>query len=128
MPDWKPRDTVRARELRNAATPAERELWRYLSRSQLGAKFSRQMQIGKLYADFLCRELAIVIELDGFSHDLDPERDRRRDRWLESQGYTVLRFLNKDVFSDVEGVCKVIEAEITRLRAVHGGSAVQAHP
>jgi BirA family biotin operon repressor/biotin-[acetyl-CoA-carboxylase] ligase len=56
MPDWKARDIKRARELRRAATPAERLLWRYLSRSQLGAKFSRQMQVGSFFADFLCRE------------------------------------------------------------------------
>ena len=55
MPEWKPRNTERARELRNAATPAERALWRYLARSQLGAKFSRQMPVGPFYADFLCR-------------------------------------------------------------------------
>jgi hypothetical protein len=48
--DWKERDTKRARELRNAATPAERELWKYLSRSQLGVKFSRQMQVGPFSA------------------------------------------------------------------------------
>ena len=46
MPQWKERNTQRARELRNRATPAERALWKYLSRFQLGAKFSRQMQIG----------------------------------------------------------------------------------
>jgi very-short-patch-repair endonuclease len=45
MPDWKPRNTQRAGELRNTASPAERHLWRYLSRSQLSAKFSRQMQV-----------------------------------------------------------------------------------
>ncbi len=56
MPEWKQRDTERARELRNAATPTERALWRYLSRSQLGAKFSRQMQVGPYFADFLCRD------------------------------------------------------------------------
>ncbi len=76
MTDWKPRDTERARALRNAATPAERALWQHLSRRQTGgAKFCRQLQIGHYYADFLCRELALVVECDGFSHDLRPEHD-----------------------------------------------------
>ncbi len=123
MPDWTPRDTARARELRNAATAAERHLWRYLSRGQLGAKFSRQMQIGRLYADFLCRELSLVIEIDGFSHDLDPDYDRRRDRWLEGQGYTVLHFSNEEVLGNTEGVCLAIGEAINRLRAVRGRTA-----
>jgi BirA family biotin operon repressor/biotin-[acetyl-CoA-carboxylase] ligase len=69
VPRFQPRNTNRARELRNAATPAERCLWGFLSASQLGAKFSRQMPLGPYYADFLCRELALVVELDGFSHE-----------------------------------------------------------
>jgi len=115
MPDWKPRDTQRARDLRNAATPAERLLWRYLSRSQLGAKFSRQMQIGPYFADFLCRELKLVVELDGFSHDLRPERDGARDRWLRDQGYRVLHFANADVLGNAEGVVTAIKLEVARL-------------
>jgi len=57
MPDWNPRNTLRARALRRAAPPAERALWQHLARSQLGAKFSRQMPVGPWFADFLCREL-----------------------------------------------------------------------
>jgi BirA family biotin operon repressor/biotin-[acetyl-CoA-carboxylase] ligase len=117
MPDWKRRNTGRARQLRNAATPEERHLWRYLARSQLGAKFSRQMEIGTYYADFLCRELKLVIELDGFSHDLRPAYDARRDAWMAEEGYRVLRFANADVFANTEGVLSVIAAEIARRRA-----------
>ncbi|MFO6446419.1 endonuclease domain-containing protein [Erythrobacter sp. NE805] len=77
-----PRDTARARSLRREATLAERTLWVYLARSQLGAKFSRQMPVGPFFADFLCRELSLVVELDGISHDIAPERDASycRDR------------------------------------------------
>jgi BirA family biotin operon repressor/biotin-[acetyl-CoA-carboxylase] ligase len=100
VPEWKPRDTERARELRNPATPAERLLWRYLARSQTGAKFSRQMQVGKFFADFLCRELKLVIEVDGFSHDLRLGYDDARDRWFAGEGYRVLRFTNADVLRD----------------------------
>ena len=116
MPDWTPRDPSRARELRDSATPAERALWQPLRRRQLGVRFSRQMQIGKIYADFLCRELDLIIECDGISHDREPERDHRRDAWLRGQGYTVLRFTNADVLGNLEGVISAIKLEIARLR------------
>jgi very-short-patch-repair endonuclease len=101
---FRERDTNRARELRNSATPAERLLWQYLSKSQLGYKFSRQMPVGLFFADFLCRERGLIIELDGFSHDIQPERDVYRDRYLMEQGYRVLHFTNVDVLGNVEGV------------------------
>jgi very-short-patch-repair endonuclease len=123
MPDWKPRNTTRARALRRAATPAERALWEFLARSQTGAKFSRQMPVGPFFADFLCRELALVVELDGFSHDAAPERDATRDRWMAEHGYTVLRFANADVHANVEGVVSAIAQEVERLRALQ-----RAHP
>ncbi len=122
VPTWKPRNTARARTLRHQATPAERALWPHLARSQLGAKFSRQMPVGPFYADFLCRELKLVIELDGFSHDLAPERDAARDCWMEREGYTVLRFINEDVHRNPEGVVTAIREAVARLRAS------QAHP
>ena len=119
MSDWKPRNTARARELRNAATPAERHLWRYLNRSQLGAKFSRQMEITPYFADFACRQLKLVVELDGFSHDLCADYDARRDVFMESKGYQVLRFTNTDALANTEGVLLTITAEIAKLRDQH---------
>ncbi|MBM0170452.1 endonuclease domain-containing protein [Altererythrobacter sp. C41] len=108
MPTFKPRNTKRARELRNRATPAERVLWRYLSKSQLGVKFSRQMPVGPYFADFLCRERKLIVELDGWSHDVAPERDVVRERFLRGQGYRLLRFMNEDVRGNVEGVVTAI--------------------
>lgn len=121
MPEWKPRNTTRARKLRRAATPAERALWVYLSRGQLGAKFSRQMPVGPWFADFLCRELALVVELDGHSHDVAPGRDVRRDMWMAERGFTVLRFANADVFTNAEGVVVTVRMEVERLRGMREG-------
>jgi BirA family biotin operon repressor/biotin-[acetyl-CoA-carboxylase] ligase len=109
MPRFKPRNTVRARELRREAPPSERILWRYLSRAQLGARFSRQMPIGPYFADFLCRTHRLVIELDGHSHDLRPEYDAARDRYMTAQGYRVLRFANAEVHQNLEGVLTAIQ-------------------
>jgi len=118
MPRFRNRATARARELRHAATPAERHLWRYLSNSQLGVKFSRQMPVGPFFADFLCREHKLIVELDGHSHDIALERDIARDRYLHEAGYRVLRFANADVMRNVEGVTALIR----------GSLGSQAHP
>ena len=105
---FRERNTSRARELRNAATPAERLLWQHLSRSQLGAKFSRQMPVAPFFADVLCREHGLVIELDGHSHDVAPEKDVLRDKYLRDADYRVLHFQNSDVLGNVEGVIMAI--------------------
>jgi len=104
MTGFKPRNTPRARTLRREATPAERRLWQYLSRGQLGAKFSRQMPVGPFFADFLCRERKLIVELDGFSHESTGSRDTARTRWLEQAGYTVIRFTNAQALHETEGV------------------------
>ncbi len=110
MPNWRKRNTERARKLRREATPAERALWRHLSNSKLGGfKFSRQMQIGPFYCDLLCRQERLAIELDGFSHDVQPGRDKWRDRILAEYGIRVLHFTNEDVFKHMEGVMFEIE-------------------
>ncbi|RIV89710.1 endonuclease domain-containing protein [Aurantiacibacter xanthus] len=116
MPDWKRRNTDRARTLRREATPAERLLWQHLARSQAGAKFSRQMPVGPFFADFLCRELKLVVELDGFSHDFRPEADAGRDAWMAAEGYRVLRFTNRDVLENAEGVVMAIRKEVQGLK------------
>ena len=118
---FQPRNTGRARELRHAASPAERLLWRYLSRAQTGAKFSRQMPVGPFFADFLCREMRLVVELDGFSHEARLEQDAARDHWFAANGYRVLRFTNAVVLGNVSGVVAAIRGAVMEGRE-------QAHP
>ncbi|MFK7843409.1 MAG: endonuclease domain-containing protein [Sphingorhabdus sp.] len=110
MVAFKPRNTNRAKSLRNQATPAERELWKYISKRQVsGRKFSRQMPVGPYYADFLCRELGLIIEIDGYSHETQQAYDAKRTGDLVQLGYKVLRFANGDVLNNVEGVIGQIE-------------------
>jgi very-short-patch-repair endonuclease len=85
--------TTRSRELRNNMTDAERHLWKYLRRNQLGVKFRRQDPIGRYIPDFVCHNPRIIIEADGSQHHNNPN-DTIRDEWLSSQGYTILRFWN----------------------------------
>ena len=112
---FRPRNTERAQQLRNAATPAERALWHSLSRSQLGAKFSRQMPVGPYFADFLCREYRLIVELDGFSHDIAPRRDDNRDGKLREAGYRVLHFTNEEVDRNIDGVVEAIRLALEAL-------------
>ncbi len=101
------RPTTRARQFRREATPAERLLWQYLSRSQLGVKFSRQMPVGPYVCDFLCRWNRLAVELDGVSHD--SRSDTTRDAFIAAQGVHVLRFANRDVLANVAGVVAAIQ-------------------
>ena len=103
------RPTVRSRELRNNATEAERKLWQQLSARKLcGARINRQFPIGQFICDFVCREKRVVIEIDGGHHATNAEYDLRRTRFLETQGYRVIRFWNNEVLDNIDGVVAVI--------------------
>ena len=80
------------------------------------------MPVGPWFADFLCRELSLVVELDGFSHDVASESGARRDARMVREGFTVLRFTNADVQGNIEGVLTVIRREVERLRRLRGES------
>ena len=106
----------RTRELRSDPTDAERELWRHLRRDQFkGYKFRRQHPIGRYIVDFVCLETGTVIELDGVQHRDQKDYDEERTAWLKDKGYTVLRFWDNEVFSNIEGVKKVIWDALTPL-------------
>ncbi len=106
--------TNRARSLRKADNDAERALWSVLKNRQLeGAKFTRQLSIGPYFADFACREEHLVIELDGSQH-ADSDYDRRRDRFMVEQGWSVLRFWNVDALKELDAVVDTILAALDR--------------
>jgi len=108
------RDT--ARRLRANATNAEEILWRHLRRSPvLGTHFRRQVPIGGYVADFACMAPRLVVEIDGSQHAEGPiaESDKERTRWLESEGYRVLRFWNNDVTQNIGGVLESIHLAIS---------------
>ena len=101
--------TENARNLRASQTKAESLLWTALrGRRWHGLKFRRQHAIPPFIADLACVERKLIIEIDGGYHDLKYENDQSRQRFLESEGWTVLRFRNEDVVADVEAVLTVI--------------------
>lgn len=109
-----PSGTVsRARQLRRDATEAERVLWLALRENFPAARFRRQVPIGPYYADFLSFRAKLVIEVDGGQHDLQSEYDAARTRFIEAQGYRVIRFWNSDVLPDPEGVVNEISLALT---------------
>jgi very-short-patch-repair endonuclease len=76
-------------------------------RRLLRYKFRRQHPIGDVIVDFACTKHALVIEVDGGQH-ADNAADTRRTAWLESQGWTVVRFWNSEVLSNIDGVIEAI--------------------
>jgi very-short-patch-repair endonuclease len=115
---------VRARSLRSRMTDAERKLW-YLLRDRrfAAAKFRRQVPLGRYVADFLSFEKRIVVEVDGGQHS-GSASDVARDDWFRSQGFTVVRFWNNDVLTNLRGVFTLL-ADIVA-RTPHPSSQLQA--
>ena len=104
--------TDRARDLRDGHNQAEGRLWLELKDRRLGGhKFVRQFPIGPYFADFLCRKNKLVVELDGSQH-ADSAHDARRDEYINTAGYCVLRFWIHDVLSKNTEVCETILAAL----------------
>jgi very-short-patch-repair endonuclease len=97
----------RAAEMRTNPTEPEKRLWRNLSGRQLGEyKFRRQSVIGCFIAGFLCPQRALIIEVDGDTHD--ESKDRLRDDILARRGFHVVRVTNDDVMTNMDGVLQHI--------------------
>ena len=102
---------LRRRELRSSLTPAEARLWTALQHRKLeGRKFRRQHSFGQFVLDFYCPSEKLAIELDGAAHDSEQAdaADRRRDGFLASAGIRVVRYENRAVMGNLEGVLQHI--------------------
>ena len=94
-------------------TPAEKRLWSMLRDRRLPSfKFKRQFVITPYIVDFVCFERRLIVEADGSQH-AESKYDQRRDAFLRSQGFSVLRFWNNDVIENASGVFEAICAELT---------------
>jgi very-short-patch-repair endonuclease len=114
--------TDKARALRRDATPQERMLWRLLSRYR--PKFTRQLSIEPFVADLANREARLIVEIDGSQH-IDSAEDEARTRFLEAEGWTVIRFWNSDVNENPDGVAESILLKAAECR---GGTHPQPLP
>ena len=102
---------TRAQELRKSATKEENHLW-YDFLKDYPIQFNRQKPFGPYFTDFYCDKAKLVIELDGSQHyeGNAPEYDAVRTEYLEKvEKLTVLRFTNRDINTNFEGVCITID-------------------
>ena len=102
-----------ARRLRREMTPHERKLW-YLFLQKYPVKIYKQRIIGKFIVDFYCASAQLVIEVDGSQHYETQvmNYDSERSAYLAGLGLVVLRFSNRDIDRDFQGVCAQIDLTI----------------
>ncbi len=99
---------IRAKQMRSEMTSAEQRLWQHIRAGQLGGyRFRRQQIIEGFIADFYCHSAALVIEVDGLTHE--EQADREREKVFEGRGIRTLRFQNGEVFEEIEHVLAKIQ-------------------
>lgn len=101
---------AKAEEMRKNPTEAEAAMWEMLRAKSLDAMFRRQHIIGDYIVDFVCLDKQLVIELDGGYHN-NPEQqeyDRQRTHYLQSKGFSVLRFTNEEVLCNTNETTTVV--------------------
>jgi very-short-patch-repair endonuclease len=102
--------TSRARDLRQSDNDAEWQFWSEVRNRRLnGYKFVRQLPIGPYFADFACRDVKLVVELDGSQH-VDSSYDETRNKFMTANGWNVARFWSHDVLQDRNSVLETVVA------------------
>ncbi|WP_319229472.1 DUF559 domain-containing protein [Draconibacterium orientale] len=103
-----------ARKLRKQGTKGEAILWRDVlkARKMRGYQFNRQFIINNYIVDFICRELKLIIEIDGYSHFVKPEEDYVREKELEDLGYQIIRFSEAMVVYRIDEVVTEIDCAV----------------
>lgn len=115
-----------AQKLRNNSTKAEIRLWTELLRGkQTGYTILRQRPVLNYIADFLCKDLKLIIELDGYSHEFEQQykKDKERQKELEEAGFKILRFTDDEVMNDLRNVESEIMYWIERLESNKGDNS-----
>jgi len=132
-----PANRRNARKMRKVMTDAELKLWNELRAHRLmGLSFRRQMPIAGYIVDFACPTHRLIVEVDGSQHGdgRGADADALRTGQLQQLGWTVLRFWNDDVLTDIDNVCLhiVTAAGLTAQDAARQAqtalSTTEAHP
>ena len=100
-------------ENRKNPTVAEQKIWEAVRNSNLGHKFRRQHSIGQFIVDFVCIEKKLVVEIDGPIHDTQQREDAERTKFIEGEGFKVIRFSNEKVLSNPEEVLAKIKIALS---------------
>ncbi len=111
---------VAKRERRSGNLP-EVLVWRELRKRPNGHKFRRQHPLGNVVLDFVCLERRMAIEIDGEAHNRGDrrERDARREAFLASLGFHLLRVPAKDVLTQLDDVIAAIAAACDARSSLH---------
>lgn len=97
---------------------AEKQLWiSVLKSNKIGVKFNRQRPIDHFIVDFFSKELGLIIEIDGNSHDNNAKYDRYRQDRLIALGFTLLRFQEGEVLNQIDEVAGKINHAVHCLRS-----------
>jgi very-short-patch-repair endonuclease len=108
-----------ANQLRKNFTKAEACLWKYaLKAKQLrGYQFRRQRPVLHYIADFLCKELMLIVEVDGVTHDDEQTftKDKAREENLTKAGFKVVRFTDDEILKNMTGVISTLERLIDEM-------------
>jgi len=106
----------RRRDLRKNQTPAEKLLWKNISKDKIfGLRFLRQYSAGPYILDFYCPKIRLGIELDGEVHKENKLYDRDREKYLESLDIQVIRFWNDDVLKNTKETLLMLHIKIKSL-------------
>ena len=113
----------KAEEMRKNPTEAESAMWEMLRAKNLDAKFRRQHIIGDYIVDFVCLDKQLVVELDGGYHNDSEQKelDRQRTKFLQSKGFSVLRFTNEEVLGNTGETLSIISNALKHLSTPEGG-------
>lgn len=107
-------------------TKAEACLWKYVLRAggMKGFTFRRQRPVLKYIADFMCKELQLIIEVDGITHTYEEvaENDKKRQADLERAVFTVVRFTDEEVLHHINNVFWELEDQVTKIMEEKGVS------
>ncbi|HRJ28308.1 MAG TPA: class I tRNA ligase family protein [Cyclobacteriaceae bacterium] len=101
-----------SKENRKNQTEAETIIWNQVRDSKLGHKIRRQHAIGIFIADFVCLDKRLVIEIDGDYHNKTKEYDQARTEFLNSEGFSVIRFSNSEVINNLQDVISSIKTSL----------------
>lgn len=117
-----------SKNLKSEMTEAEKLLWSKIRRKQLnGVKFCRQKIVGNYIVDFLSFEKRLIIELDGGQHASQTEYNSVRTKYLEEQGFTVIRFWNNEVLQRTDDIMNMLwELTYSEVSSPHPNPPPQA--
>lgn len=106
-----------AQTMRKQMTEPETRLWLELRAARFkGIKFRRQKVVGNYIADFASNDPKLVVELDGDTHAEQQDYHAKRTKFLQGQGYQVIRFQNSDAMGNMDGILTALSLIVDELR------------